>query len=174
VSLKQAEAMGPFPRNLELLTSSLNMLASLTDVKDRYSESIRYRKRALDLQEKYFGPNDGQLCVALINLAKTYDAMGKRDEAERALERSVAIRAKADPRTLPSSLIPLGAHYEAAGKLTQAEATYQRLQALYEQRGGPNNPALQPVLERLAAISAQRGNAAQAKALAARAAKLSN
>lgn len=171
-SLKQAESLGPFPRNVEVLSASLNMLASLTDQPGRYPESIRYRKRELELTEKFFGPDNMMLCVGLTNLAKTYDAMGKPDEAERVLERSAEIRARTDPRSLPSSLMPLGDHYEANGKLAQAEATFLRIQAVYEKRGGLNNPALRPVLERLSSISAKRGNAAQAKSIAARAAKL--
>ena len=128
--------------------------------------------RALELEEKFYGPRDGQLCITLTNLAKTYDAMGRPDDAARALERSVTIREVADPRTLVSSLMPLAEHYEQFKQYPEAEAVYKRVLVIFEARGGPKNPSLKPILERLASISANRGNAVAAKSQAARAAAL--
>jgi tetratricopeptide (TPR) repeat protein len=170
--VKAAEELGPLPRNLRLLDSSLALLASAFDSQRRYPDALATRLRSLQLLEQYHGEDSNEICVLLTNLAGTYTTLARFSDAEAAYKRVLAIKEKSDPKYVSGILMKLGQHFEARKKYVEAEITFKRLVVLYENDGGTHNPKLIPVLGYLATISRVTGREKEASAYTARAAAI--
>lgn len=170
--VKVAEELGPLPRNLRLMESSLPLLASAFEGQQRYSDVLATRLRSLQLQEQYLGKESREICVTLTRLAVTYNKLGKSDDAEAAYKRVLAIKEKTDPNHLAGILMNLGQHYDSEKKYEEADVTFKRLVVLYEKEGGNSNPNLKPVLGYLSKINRSIGREKEARAYAVRAAAI--
>lgn len=170
--VKVAEELGPLPRNLRLMESSLALLADAFETQHGYPDVLATQLRSLRLQEQYRGKESREICVTLTRLASTYATLGKSSDAEEAYKRVLAIKEKTDPDHLTGILTKLGQHYDSEKKYGEAEATFKRLVVLLEKDGGNNNPNLKPVLGYLSKISRNTGREKEARVYAARAAAI--
>ncbi len=114
----------------------------------RYEEAIPVWRKALELGENEFGPNDPTTAALLDALAQTYHRQGRYAEAEPLYERSLAIREKAlgpDHPLVAAGLNNLAALYYAqvvAGSeiAESAQALLERPEVAYlHLRSASNN-----------------------------------
>ncbi len=85
------KVLGPGHPNV---ATSLNNLATLYIVTDRYAEAEPLQKRSLAIWEKALGPEHPHVATSLENYAALLRQTARADEAERMEARAKAIRAK--------------------------------------------------------------------------------
>ena len=123
-----------------------------------YNKAEASAKRALDILEHCFGPNDMTLVPALNVLGETYIAQGRYVDAKAALERAVAIGTVAGAH-YGTALHNLAAVYQCEGKLDKARDLYERALVAREATlpaGHPFIAATQTALESLDRKSTQQ------------------
>jgi tetratricopeptide (TPR) repeat protein len=82
---------GPDHPNVAL---SLSNLAELYEAQKEYAKAEPLYKRSLAILEKKFGKDDPFLVPTLLNMASLYNNIGRKDEADRLMERANNIQAK--------------------------------------------------------------------------------
>src|SRR5439155_14372271 len=90
-ALKEAEH---FPDEDPRLSLSLNNLGFLYYDQGRYGEAEPLYLRALDLRERFLGPEHPDVAATLNNLAELYRARARHAKAEPLYLRALAIREK--------------------------------------------------------------------------------
>lgn len=89
-ALSVSERIDTHPGEAEILSS----LAGLCSDEGEYAEADRMARRALDLQERAFGPESGQTAGALRNLADVMSAEGKHADAAPVYRRALTLHEK--------------------------------------------------------------------------------
>jgi CHAT domain-containing protein len=145
----------------------------------KYAEATAIAKRALDLAERRFGPDNARLGTALFNLARLYDGEGRRNdgqgrsaEAEALYKRALAIDEKAlgpKHRDVGRDLNNLSNLYSYQGRYAEAEPLVKRALTIAEGAFGPNNLTLSLAVKNLAELYRAQGRYGEAEPLYKRA-----
>lgn len=91
LAVQEAEKSGPENSRLAL---SLNNLASVYFLQQKYTQAEPLFKRALAINEKILGPNAPNVASCLENYAELLDKTNRQDEAAKLQARARSIRAK--------------------------------------------------------------------------------
>lgn len=132
----------------------------------------RETRRALELREATQGPGHPDTAADRGQLGAILSELGRHEEAERELRRTAADMIAAhgrDHHEVGVAGTALGAALHRAGRLDEAAVAYADGLALRERLQGAGHPELAPTLVNLSRLSEQRGDHAQALALARRA-----
>jgi len=108
-----------------------------------YRRSVRYEEQLVELAEADFGPEDIRTATALNNLAESYRAQGRFDEAEPLCRRAIEIGEKTLGLGHPhiaSYINNLGGLLQATGRSDEAEPLYRRAIEIGEKTLGPDHP----------------------------------
>jgi tetratricopeptide (TPR) repeat protein len=141
------ERLGSPPR---LVADRLKALADVAEDEGRAAESLGLYERALEIDERLYGPDDLAVAQMLRALAHTLLAQERNADAARAAERCLAIteqRLGPDHPELSRALYTLGFVRHVEEKYDEARALLQRAVAIKERAFGPDHPTLMlPVL----------------------------
>jgi tetratricopeptide (TPR) repeat protein len=119
-----------------------NALGVLMNVTDRPAEAAPHFAHALAVRERHLGPDDPATLESLQNLAMTYVDLGRLDEAEPLMRRSVAGHAKTAPDH-PHRLLGLNGLavlLYRQGKFADAAAQAETLVGLQQTGFGADHP----------------------------------
>ena len=116
-------------------------------------------------------PDGPEIAAVTNNLAIVYQTMGRLDEAEPLLRRTVEVWRRTlgpDHANLARSLNNLAELYQVKGADDRSEATYEQALAIAEKNARSHPQVLRNVLDNYARLLADLGRAAEAEALSAR------
>ena len=133
----------------------LAQLGILLDVKARYAEAERLKRRAVAIGEATLRPNDPELARRLSNLAALLKATNRLAEAEPIMRRALAISEKSlgqDHPQVATGLNNLAAMLYDMNRPAEAEPLYRRALAIDEARYGPDHPEVATDLNNLAQL----------------------
>lgn len=156
---------------------SLNGLAMISLMQQRYTESELLFQRGLDIQEKAFGPEHAEVALTLQSLASVKRLLQRFDDAERLMRRSLAITGKRFPpghRNVGAALNSLALIYDAKGDYAAAEPLFRKSLAVSEKRVGGNEADAAQVLENMSNMYLKSGRQKEAEQYAKRAMRLRN
>jgi CHAT domain-containing protein/Flp pilus assembly protein TadD len=146
--------------------------ASLLSTMGRHEEALDLGRRALEIDETFYGPDHPSVALELNRLGALLWRAGRLADAEPLLHRSLAIRERvfgADHAIVASSLNTLGLVLEGTGRAAEAESLYRRAIAIREKTPGGDHPALAAPLNNLALLTYRTGRPDEAEALMRRA-----
>jgi len=107
----------------------------------------------LALRLKVSGPEHSDTLLAMTDLANSYSAAGRRDEALKLREQALALRRKVsgagDPGTLDAMTV-LATSYSEAGRRDEALKLREQVLALRREVSGPEDPATLGAMRNLA------------------------
>ncbi len=132
----------------------------------------RETRRALELRVATHGPAHPDTAADRGQLGAILSELGRHEEAEQELRRAATDMIAAhgsDHHEVGIARTALGAALHRAGRLDEAAVAYADGLAVRERRQGEGHPELAPTLVNLSRLSEQRGDPAQALALAHRA-----
>lgn len=127
-------------------------------------------KRALEIREKAFGPNDLQIADTLTNMGFVDVPLKRFDEAESHFKRALAIRERAISRQSSAVAVTwsyLAKLYVAQSKLNDAELCYRRAIGIQQLATSPEDPQLIPLLRSYAGLLRRLNQESAAKFLEA-------
>lgn len=156
---------------------SLNGLAMISLMQQRYTEAELLFQRGLDVQERAFGPDHAEVALTLQSLASVKRLLQRFDDAERLMKRSLAITEKHFPpghRNTGAALNSLALIYEAKGDYAAAETLFRKSLAVSEKRVGGNRFDAAQVLENMSGMYLKSGRQKEAEEYAKRAMRLRN
>lgn len=116
----------------------LNNIAYLLQVAGNYEEADNYYHQALNIIEKWGGPENPHLCPTLDSLAIMYSNIGRLKDAEQLFLQSLTIKRKIYDSIHPEvarSLNELGDLYRKQGRFSDAENNYKEAIATWEALG---------------------------------------
>jgi len=117
--------------------------------------------------------SDREDVAALNQQAKDFSNGGQYEQAMAVVDKELEIAKQSDyPGTVGAvgaSLCNLAAYYYKQAQYTQAEPLYRSAQKLYEDKLGPDNPAVAVVLNNQASVQERQGHLPQAESLYKRA-----
>lgn len=146
VALKAvALAEKKFGNSHPALAKSLNNLASLYDVQQRYKDAEPVYIRVIEIRTKAFGEDHATLGTPLSNLAELYRKQRRYEEAEPLFERSLKILEKSlgpDHIHVSGTLQSLGVLKRDQGHYKEAIKLLSRSVDIAEHRLGTDQPAL--------------------------------
>jgi tetratricopeptide (TPR) repeat protein len=124
----------------ELLTKLAGELRS----REKYDEAEPLYKRAQDIAEKHFGPDDPHVATALTAQANNFYEGGKYDKAEPLYAKALAITEKkqgSEDRDVVNAIQPLALTLFAQKKFDQANPLTERAIAILEKSNQPEDLA---------------------------------
>lgn len=145
-------------------------------VRGRFGESERLLERALDMQKRARGASHPEVAIVLSNLGYVHHAQGKNREAELYLLDAIGIyRAAVGDRhpDLGAMIQVLAAVFLAQERLVEADIHATQAIAIFEESLGPDHPKLASALITHASVLRKAGRKRDAKALEARAKRIS-
>jgi len=129
-ALEEAEKWGEADHRLWL---SLSNLALMRENQGDLVEAEKLSRRALELREKYLGPEHAELAAVLHNLAGVYIYQARYSEADPLLRRALLIAEHSgDERQVATILNSLGLNLMNSGQRARAEPVLRRSLALFE------------------------------------------
>ena len=137
-----------------------------------YFEALPLIKRALDINEKTFGPESKYVALTLNQLAGLYNSLGDYLKAVPLYKRALKINENifgAEHEYVAFTLIKLAASYHSLGQYDKAEPLYKRALVIYEKALGPEHPNVATSLNHIAAFYQNLGDYARGEALIKRA-----
>lgn len=152
---------------------ALDALASvLEDGFARHDESEALRRRALQVAEKAFGPDDRRLATYLNNFAILLRNTNRPEEAEPLYRRALALAEKnfgpEDPK-VATYLSNLALTLKVMDRFEEAEPLLRRAVDIGEKAFGPDHPSMAVKLNNLARLLDDRRQFAEAEPLMRRA-----
>ena len=141
-----------------------------------YRRSASYEERLVDLAEAEFGAEDERTATALNNLAESYRAQARYNEAEPLYRRALAIGEKTlglDHPDLAAWLNNLASLLYSTGRYDEAEPFHRRALAIREKALGPDHPGVAQSLNNLALLLQAKGHLDEAEPLHRRALEIS-
>jgi tetratricopeptide (TPR) repeat protein len=153
------------------VVEALMMFAGLYDFgpKERNAEGETHLLRALEIQEKAFGPDDPKLVEVLSRLATRCYFHDQPEKADAYLGRAVTIREKALGPDHPdvAELLDLQARYLRGQRedYAAAEPLFRRALEIYEKSHGPNHRRVWASLGSLAETLKKLGRYEEAESL---------
>ncbi len=122
--LKTAEsALGP---DHTMVAWILDGLGDVRLAQKEPTAALYAYRRALSIKEQTLGPNDWEVAVTLDKMSVFYSVLGRRDDAEPLLWRSIEIRAAVVGQGSPT----LAKHYISLGTLNAAQRRYPEAERL--------------------------------------------
>jgi CHAT domain-containing protein/Tfp pilus assembly protein PilF len=121
----------------------------------KYAEALAIAKQYVALARQTHKENETEVSVANGWLGYIYESMGRYDDAEPLLERSLTLREKVlgpDHPDLAAPLNNLAGLYDIRGRYADAEPLYKRSLALREKALGPDHPDVAMSLNNLAML----------------------
>jgi tetratricopeptide (TPR) repeat protein len=176
-ALKAAEYLGP---ENALAAISLYYLASTEDKLGRPADAEPLLRRALNIFDAQSHAdnlevahvhgltlNDLAVILAIRASSVTPPSSQQRQlqEAERLLQRALAMREKSDPAEVGRTLSNLTQVYMDSGRWSEAAGAAQRAVSFYERRSGPESEESVYQLDRLADIYLQQDRLAEAETI---------
>ncbi|GAB5470553.1 MAG: hypothetical protein Kilf2KO_35830 [Rhodospirillales bacterium] len=137
-----------------------------------YRLSTDYAENLVRVSEREWGRDALETAVAIGELANSYVAQGRYQEAEPLLKRDLVIQEEIlgrDHPLLAVSLNNLGELHERQGRYGQAAPLYKRAVAIQEKALGPSHPDLATALNNLAVLYGRQGRYEEAVPLSERA-----
>jgi tetratricopeptide (TPR) repeat protein len=122
-------------------------------------------RRALDLAERRFGPNDQRTGQPLMLLTSLYRVKGRHEEAKRFAERAFNITEKTfgpDHLETAAAMSMLASLYSSTGDIARAEGLWRRAVAIKEKGFGPDHPYTAVTASQLADLLTEKGEYAEA------------
>lgn len=151
-----------------LVAESLNTLGSIHALAGEYDQAIARMELALDIHQSQtppeFNEEFGTLCI---NLAGTYQRVGKYSKAEATFEKGLnVLRVKpgVNHPAYSASLVAYAYLQADLGHYSTAEKLYDESGKLLREQLGEQHPAYAAFLNNRAALEAQIGNVAVAEA----------
>jgi serine/threonine protein kinase/tetratricopeptide (TPR) repeat protein len=141
-------------------------IANVAWADNRPDDALEAVLQQVALTGKTFGPSASSHATAQYNLAVAYDRVGRRREAEEALERAIVIARDGLGETHPKvgKYLAFAALLASrAGEVSEAKRLAEQALAIQESWFGPDDPRLVEVLEALGDNARQRGDLAAAK-----------
>ena len=138
----------------------------------RYTEAEPLMRRALEIDEKSYGPDHPDVARDLNNLAGLMQASDRLTEAEPLFRRALEIVEKSygpDHPTVANRLHNLGELLYWANRLAEAEPLYRRALEIDEKSYGPDHPHVARDLDNLAMLLDETNRLAEAEPLYRRA-----
>ncbi|CAB4003673.1 Nephrocystin-3 [Paramuricea clavata] len=114
---------------------------SYTKIGD-FDKAMDYHQRALEIQEKYLGPNHVDVAVSYNNIGLVYYDQGDLDQAKDCYQRALKIKEKQlgpNHVDIAASYNNIGLVYYGKGDLKQAKDYYQQALEIEEKQLGPNH-----------------------------------
>jgi CHAT domain-containing protein/tetratricopeptide (TPR) repeat protein len=142
--------------------------------KDRgeYRDALELLQRALDEDERAYGPEHPQVAIRLSNLALLYQDIGMPERAQPLYERALAIDQKAygtDHPAVARDVSNLAGIFYGLGAYDLAQPLYERALAIDQKAYGSEHPAVAQDLSNLGGVAFSLGDYAPAKLLYERA-----
>ena len=159
-------------RDTAMLAFVLRALAVLDDKLGQPTQAQRRLQRALEMEEKAFGPEHPAVAEDLSLLGSLYCDHRWYAEAEPLLRRALAIDEKTlgpEHVSVAGDLISLGRAGEGLGRKAEAERHFKRALAIYEKAMGPEHPTVATTAGYLGNVYCNEGRCAQAVPLLRRA-----
>ncbi len=148
------------------VAESLNALAILARVQDRYQQSEELHRQVLAIREKLLEPEHPMVAQSLNNLGVLYRNQGRYELAEPLLQRALDIRRQTLGGENPSTLlthINLAHLYIERREYDSAERILEQTHSTIERALGPEAPLLARNLHLMARIAYERGKYAAAE-----------
>jgi nephrocystin-3 len=155
-----------------LISSAANQLALFLNDAALFSAAEPLFRRALNIDEKDYGPDHFVVARDLNNLAKLLAETDRLNEAEPLYRRTIAIWEKnfgAEDFRVVSALGSLGQLLKMMGRLAEAEPLMRRALANDEKIYGPDHPTVASNLNNLAILLQVSNRVAEAEPLMRRA-----
>ena len=163
------EAQGTSARAAEAsqraLWTQLSAQVSTLSQQGRYPEATEAAKKAVQMAEAIFEPDDPRLSVSLSDLAEMYRVTNQPAKAEPLHKRALAIRQKAfGPRhpAVAESLSALGRLYAGQRNYAKAQSLYEQALAIDEATFGKDHFTVANDVLLLAELQAAKGDDAAA------------
>lgn len=166
------------PPSAELLPHALNWIYELAHLyrhASRYQEAEMYLRRALDLVEKAFGPDDREVAVVLVNFATLLYETSQLGEAESLIRRALQIQEASygpDHPDITACLNNLALLLKATNRFAEAAPLYRRALKIDMARYGPEHPNVAIHLSNLAALLRAANRPTEAEPLIRQALKI--
>jgi tetratricopeptide (TPR) repeat protein len=147
-------------------------LGLLLKTKALYPEAERLYRRALEIDERNYGPEHPDVARDLINLAQLLKDTDRFPEAERLMQRGIGIFGKSPGEKTPqvaTALNNLASLLQATNRLEEAELLHRQALEIKERSYGPEDPALAPDLNNLAQVLRDTNRLQEAEPLMRRA-----
>jgi tetratricopeptide (TPR) repeat protein len=167
LAVAEAEADAP-----SLLSWALNDYAQLLHVTNRLAAAELPMRRALELDEKNFGPDHPNVAVHLNNLALLLQDTNRLADAELLMRRALEFDEKnfgPDHPNVASRLSNLAQLLQSTNRMTDAEPLIRRALALDEKNFGPDHPNVAVRLNNLAQLLKATNRLSEAEPLMRRA-----
>jgi tetratricopeptide (TPR) repeat protein len=146
--------------------SLMNEFALLLKTKALYGEAEPLYRRALNIDEKSFGPEHPAVAIRLNNLASLLQATNRLAEAEPLMRRALAIAEKSFGPEHPHVAIDLNnlaQLLQDTNRLAKAEPLMRRALAIDEKSFGPEHPKVAIRLNNLAQLLQATNRLAEAE-----------
>lgn len=125
----------------------------------KFSEALPVAKKALDIAEQNFGPNDAHVAISLNSLANIHNSVNNYDAAVPLAQRAVALYEKLEGpehAAVGNALNTLGIAFSGQENYVEAEDVLERAIAITEKAKGPKDEQLGTIYNNLGqAFSAQ-------------------
>jgi tetratricopeptide (TPR) repeat protein len=170
LAVEEAETSAP-----SLLSWALNDYAQLLQDTNRLVEAEPLMRRALELDEKSFGPDHPNVAIDLNNLAQLLKATNRLADAEPLMRRALELDEKSfgpDHPNVAIRLNNLALLLQATNRLAEAEPLMRRALELDEKSFGHDHPNVARDLNNLALLLQDTNRLAEAEPIMRRALEL--
>jgi tetratricopeptide (TPR) repeat protein len=150
----------------------MNQAGQRWDALAEWSQCEPLMRRALEINERSYGPDHPNVAICLNNLAALLQATNRLAEAEPLMRRALAIDEQSfgpDHPDVASCLNNLAQLLRATNRLGEAEPLMRRALAIDERSFGPDHPNVARVLNNLAILLQATNRLAEAEPLMRRA-----
>ena len=147
-------------------------LAQLLQTTNRLAETEPLMRRALEIDERSFGPDHPNVAIRLNNLAQLLQTTNRLAEAEPLMRRALEIDEQSfgpDHPNVAIDLNNLAILLQTSNRLAEAESLMQRVIKIFRYALGAEHPSVATALENYASLLRVIGKNPEAEKLEARA-----
>jgi tetratricopeptide (TPR) repeat protein len=167
-----AEELGVAPENAGRL---LNNCGLYLQTRGELAEAKSALKRAIEIDEKFYGPDHPNVATAVNNLGSVLQDMGDMQGAKKCFERALKIAEKAygpDHPTVATAVNNLGSVLQDLGDMQEAKECFERALKIDEKVYGPDHPTVATAVNNLGSVLQDLGDMQGAKKCFERALKI--
>ena len=150
------------------LESTLSNLASLYEARGNYSEAEALYEESLELRKQFFGEENIEIAMALIDLAGVYHNQALYEKAISFYNQALAIQKQClgeESPAIATTFNYLAGTYHAGGTQDKAKELYQQALDLRKKVLGEEHPDVANSLSNLGLLYYEQGNYGQAEPL---------